>query len=132
MKACQTPYCRNEAEKGRTICGKCRSRKYRANNQMMASYMTLRDNAKRRRKVFTITFDYFREFCYKTEYIQGKGRTKGCFTIDRIREDLGYVPGNIQKLEIGANKKKHLLYEYQTKHATVVTTGQRSEGWFDE
>lgn len=132
MATCETKYCRKQALKGRKICGACKTRRYRENNPMMASYMNLRANAKRRGKEFTITFEDFRQFCYETDYIQGKGRTKDCYSVDRKDETKGYVPGNLQRLTVGQNKKKHLEYDYQTKYATVTTVGQRSEEWFDE
>lgn len=99
---------------------------------MKASYINLRENAKRRKKVFTITFDDFKQFCYQTDYMVGKGRTKNCYSVDRKKEELGYIPGNLQCLTVGQNKKKHLEYDYQTKTATVTTVGQRSNQWFDE
>lgn len=132
MPNCQTPYCRKQAQKGYKFCGGCRSRKYRSENPMMASYMNLRANAKRRGKLFTITFEYFKEFCYQTDYVVGKGRTKDCYSVDRKKEELGYIPGNLQRLTVGQNKKKHLEYDYQTKYATVTTSKPPTDEWFDE
>lgn len=131
-KKCCESHCRNKAAKGSRYCHKCRSRRWREKNPMMASYVTLRYNAKRRGKVFTITFEYFKEFCYETDYMAGKGRTKGCFTVDRIKEELGYIPGNLQKLEVGENKRKHLHYDWQTGYATVTTEVTSKDEWFDE
>lgn len=56
--------------------------------------------------------------------MQGKGRTKHCYSVDRINPDLGYIPGNIQKLEVGENSRKgnkKLEYDWQTGTAIVTT-----------
>lgn len=88
---------------------------------MKDSFLNLRSNAKRRRKIFTISFEYFKQFCYDTNYMWKKGRTKKSYSVDRIVEELGYIEGNIQALEVGKNKKKHLEYDWQTKQARVVS-----------
>lgn len=131
-KKCIIEDCKRNAGKRSALCNTCRTRRWRKNNPMKASYIALRTNAKRRGKVFTITFEDFKEFCYETDYMTGKGRTKDCYSVDRIKEDLGYIRGNLQRLTVGNNKKKHLEYDYQTKTATVKTTGERTDGWFDD
>lgn len=131
-KKCSEEGCRKTFNSKGNICGGCRSRRYRAANPMMASYINLRANAKRRGKVFTITFEDFKEFCYETDYMVGKGRTKDCYSVDRDKEELGYIPGNLKMLTVGNNKKKHLNYDWQTKTATVTTSGEKKDEWFDE
>jgi len=107
MGKCTTPYCRNESEKGRTICTKCIKRKYRENNKMKASYQNLKDNSKRRGKDFSLTFEEFKAFCIKTEYITKKGKNKDGYTIDRKEQDKGYHSWNIQVLTNSNNVKKY-------------------------
>lgn len=54
----------------------------------------------------------------------GKGRTKDSFSIDCKKNELGYVPGNIRKLTVAQNAAKgtkKLVYDWETKHAFVVT-----------
>lgn len=90
---------------------------------MKASYQTLKYNATRRNKVFTITFEYFEKFCYETNYMAGKGRSKSSYSIDRIKNELGYIPGNIQKLTVPENsrkKNKVLVYDWELGTATVI------------
>jgi hypothetical protein len=82
------------------------NKRYRENNPEMYAYMTLRDNAKRRNIPFTITFDYFKRFCRKTKYIQRKGIWHYSYSIDRKKNELGYVPGNLQLLTVSANSIK--------------------------
>lgn len=130
---CITKFCRNKTKRGNTHCSSCRVRIWRNNNPIEASYLNLKHNAKRRKKEFTISLDYFKQFCYETDYIAGKGRTRGSYTVDRKDETLGYIPGNIQKLEVGANVKKYLHYDWQTKYAVVTTEVEVSKTeWFDE
>lgn len=102
---------------------------------MKASFQTLRQNTRRREKMqgrpkpFTITFEDFKEFCYETNYMAGKGRNKLSYSIDCIIEELGYVPGNLQKLTVSGNslkeqarrKNKVLVYDWESKTATVIS-----------
>lgn len=110
------------------ICSTCRSRRTRAADPIRYSFINLRTNAKRRGKVFTITLEYFKQFCYRTDYIAGKGRTADSYTVDRINESLGYEPGNIQVLPNADNVRKYLNYDWQTGAAQVVTV-RRSTEW---
>lgn len=99
---------------------------------MKAAYQTLKYNTTRRAKEqgrpkpFTITFEDFKEFCIETKYMAGKGRSKTSYTIDCIKEELGYVRGNLQKLTKSDNSKKEqarrktLVYDWQSRTATVV------------
>lgn len=94
---------------------------------MKAAFQTLRHNATRRGKVFTITFDYFKRFCYRTNYMAGKGRTKESYSIDRHKNELGYIPGNIKCRTLSFNSSKGarpvtkiLNYDWRTKYATVI------------
>lgn len=79
---------------------------------MKYAYQTLKDNAKRRGKEFTISFEYFTEWAIEHDYLKGKGKTSTSSTVDRIIEDLGYVEGNLQRLENGQNVRKSLQYRY--------------------
>jgi len=111
-------------------CSTCRSRRTRAADPIRYSYINLRTNAKRRGKVFTITLDYFRQFCYSTPYLTGKGRTATSWTVDRIIEELGYIEGNIQALQNADNVRKYLNYDWQTGAAQVVTVRTSNEWAF--
>ena len=97
---------------------------------MKASYQTLKYNSTRRKVFFDLTFEEFAEFCYETNYMAGKGRSKESHTVDRIVEGKlpGYTKSNIQALPKGVNsskeqalrKNKTLIYDWETKTATVV------------
>lgn len=120
--------CKRRARaKNRTLCLPCKNKKHREKDPVATSYENLKFNAKRRGKVFTITLAYFRRFCYRTDYMKGKGRQSDSYTVDRIKEWLGYIPGNIQKMTNGDNVRKYLEYSWQTKEAKVIVTGKRSK-----
>ena len=123
MSKCATPRCRNQRVKGKTLCHTCRSRKYRQSNPVKAAYDALKHNARRRGKTFSLTLDEFKKFCRKTKYIAGKGRAKDHYSIDRIDNNRWYEIGNIRVLtnqENAAKGKKLLMYDWQTKYATVI------------
>lgn len=81
-------------------------------------YGVLRRNAKRRGKVFTITLEYFIQFCIETGYIDKKGRKSGSMTIDRRIDELGYIEGNLQILEVGQNSRKRFVDYYIRQEQT--------------
>lgn len=120
---CKEPYCTRKRRKTARDCNTCNKRKWRAKYPMKACYQTLRQNARRRGKPFTITFDYFKRFCYRTKYMAGKGRSLEHYSIHRIKNHLGYVPHNIRALTNDEHHKVHakvLSYDYRTKYATVI------------
>lgn len=91
---------------------------------MRAAFEALRFNARRRGKRFTISYAYFQQFCYETAYIAGKGRSSVSFTVDRERDELGYVEGNLRVRTNSANSakaKKKLVYDWEhPEYAYVV------------
>ncbi len=128
---CSTDGCGNKKAKNRTVCHKCKSIKYRADNPIMAAYANLRSNAKRRNKEFKISFEYFEKWCREENYIMGKGRTKTSYTIDRDKDELGYVEGNLKVLENADNVKKQRNREKMLKWAGLNERGE-SEFRFSE
>lgn len=108
------------------LCNYCKVLKWRKEHPIEYAYQKLRGNAKRRGKEFTITLEDFKKFCYETEYIMRKGRTKISYSIDRIDDNKGYVPGNLQPLTVSENSKKerrrkYLDYDAITGIAKVIT-----------
>lgn len=112
---CKTKYCRNPTS---SYCSTCRSRKSKKRDLFRYAYQTLKDNAKRRNIEFTISFEYFKKFCIKTNYIGKKGITAESYTVDRKKNHLGYIPGNLQILTLRDNVlKRHMSYDWQHKYA---------------
>lgn len=120
---CKTKYCRNKARPKRKMCNTCDKKQWRAKYPMKACFQTLRQNARRRGKIFKLTFVQFEKFCYRTNYLAGKGRKKDSFSIDRIDNSKGYTVDNIQMIPKGINSSKRnklLVYDWQSRTATVI------------
>ncbi len=109
---CQTKNCRKKQIGKKSFCSSCNIRRFKEKNPEKYAYFVLKNNAKRRWKVFTISFEYFKQFVVKTEYMAGKGITKTGLHIDRIKEHLGYVEGNLQILTNTENVKKYISFNY--------------------
>jgi hypothetical protein len=116
---CETPGCKHDPQ-GRKFCGTCRTRKSREADPVRYAYGNLKHRAKERNKEFTLTLEEFREFCVRTEYMKGKGKTIGSYNVDRIDETKGYTADNIQCLDKQKNIKKYLDYNWQEKTARAV------------
>ena len=108
---CSTPNCTNKAAPFRTICHKCRSKKYKEKHPFEYWFNALRNNARRRGKEFTLTIEEFKEFCKQTGYDEKKGKTTTSLSIDRIRPGEGYSAKNIQAITLSENsyKKDHCV-----------------------
>ena len=128
---CETPYCRNEAAPGRRICYKCKTRKYRQSHPIKSAYQALKDNARRRGKAFDLSFEQFKAFVNRTDYMKGKGRHSDSFHVDRIDETKGYTIGNLQVLTNGENVRKYLQFSYNQQgkpdHFRTVLRKSRAE-----
>ena len=120
---CITKYCRNIPKSGK-LCSTCYGREYRRKNPLKYAYQTLKDNAKRRKKVFTITFEEFVELCHETQYHHKKGIYKHSYHLDRIREEGGYSKGNLQILQNHENVRKYLQYYYCELNRKMIFSTQ--------
>ena len=134
---CKTKYCTKPEGKGtKGFCYTCRSRNVRKANPIRAAYENLRQSVKRRGHEFTITFEYFTQFCREYDYIRGKGKTAKSLSVDRIDNTKGYIPGNLRAIPLGENSRKGtkiLHYDWETKYAAVTTHDNRfKDEWFDE
>lgn len=84
-----------------------RVRKWRAAHPLRYVWQTLKDNAKRRGKVFTLTMEEFEKFCNDSEYLDKRGREAQDLSVDRIVNDHGYEKANIQVLTMSENARKN-------------------------
>lgn len=122
-RICAEKYCRRDARAGKRICTTCDKKIWRKKYPMKAAFQTLRHNATRRGKEFKLTFDEFVKFCYETNYMAGKGRSKKSFSIDRIDNLSGYNIKNIRMITKSANSRKHtkiLSYDWRSGYARVI------------
>ena len=89
-----------------------RKRQWRLDNPMKCAYQTLKYNAKRRGKIFTLTFEEFEKFAIITELLTCRGKKPTSYSVDRIDPDKGYTFDNIQKLTISENSSKKNTRSY--------------------
>lgn len=115
---CAVKNCTNDAQ-GK-LCSTCRSRKSRLADPVRYAFNNLKNRAKQRGKIFTITLVQFREFCHGVTYIGFAGRSAKSYSIDRIKEECGYHIDNIQVKQLGDNVKKYFQYDFLTKTAKVI------------
>jgi hypothetical protein len=95
-----------------SICQTCESRLFRANNPAVEAYRVIKDRAKRRKQVFSITFEEFCAIPRFDEYIARRGRGTDELHLDRKEVHLGYVPGNLQVLTTAENLRKQREVDY--------------------
>jgi hypothetical protein len=117
-RICKAEGCNRPAAKGRHYCNPCRNQKEKESDLAAWAFRKLKSNCKRRRKAapdwkkshydFLIDLPYFREWCVETEILLGRGIYAHSLSIDRIREELGYRPGNLRKLTVADNTSKEM------------------------
>jgi len=128
---CKTIGCQNKPSRG-NFCYACQKRRYRAANPELAAYQNLKDNAKRRKKEFNLSFDEFQRFAVESKYILKRGKKKDSFHIDRIDESRGYTIDNIQVLTNVENLRKFRTFNYRDQngpHFTTKTAGRHIDGY---
>lgn len=113
MVRCWTPGCKNTAREGRNYCHACRTKKYRNKYPLRYAYSALKNNAKRRGKQFTLTYAQFAKFCKDTGYIEKKGTSSYCLSVDRIDSEKGYSIDNIRAITVSENSKRVHQQEYE-------------------
>lgn len=94
-------------------CSACKRREWAENNPEKYLYANLRGNARRRGKVFKISYDAFLAFLVKENYLRRKrGRTKTSVSVDRDRNELGYIEGNLRAITLQENSVKRNFVDY--------------------
>ena len=116
MKAkhkCETKYCRRERPPQKKKCWTCQKKAWKKKYPVRYAYSNLKQNAKKRKKDFTLSLEQFEEFCKKTSYLEKVGKKRYHYSIDRIRSSEGYHIDNIQLLTVAQNSsKKDKLVEH--------------------
>lgn len=113
---CTAVGCVGKCPPGRLLCNHHRNLREKERDLAAWAYRKLRSNCSRRRKaapphkkgnyVFTITLEYFRQFCVETQILMERGRSATSMHVDRIIEELGYTPGNLRALSNTDNIQK--------------------------
>jgi hypothetical protein len=102
---CSTKYCKRIANHGKH-CKTCVNKKWRESHPYENTFNNLKQNATRRGVKFTITLEYWKQWCDKNDYLRLRGMGGDDMTVDRKKAWLGYEPGNLHK-EAG-NRAKNL------------------------
>ena len=120
---CKTKYCRKPAKRA-GLCYSCEKKQTIAANPYRYAYQTLKDNATRRGKRFTLTLEYWIKWCDETGYLAMKGRGADDATVDCIENELGYADGNIRPLTRSDNSSKgvkKVAYNHITGEFDIIT-----------
>jgi len=100
---CMVKGCRKDAHhRKQGLCHAHWQYRWRMQSPKRSAYSTLRDHAKARGLAFTISYDYFLGVTDALGYWLGDGVP----TIDRVKPELGYEPGNIAVLSLSENVSK--------------------------
>ena len=103
---CVMHRCRRVAESGKTRCHTCQSRLKRIRNPLYYAFENLRRSARQRGIGFELSREEFAQFCMEHGYLEKKGPTSECMTIDRIDKNGSYRKDNIQPLSMHDNVAK--------------------------
>lgn len=106
MKKCATKGCKNNVAPGHLLCHKCYRKKWRDKNPVKYLFQNLKTNAKRRGKLFLLTYEEFHEFCMQTGYDKLKGTNACDLSVDRIDASKGYFKENIRAITVSENSSK--------------------------
>lgn len=103
---CGVRYCSRRKLKGQATCSRCKHARRKLNDPLGYTYDILKQNARKRRKEFTITKEYFRKICEESGYLEAKGQKSNSLSLDRINPIFGYIPGNIRVINLGLNSSR--------------------------
>ena len=103
---CPAYRCPNKAGNKKKFCPRHHAKAQKEKNPESYYYNLLKQNAKRRKKFFSLTLVDFKKFCKETDYMKLKGKSATSASIDRIDHLKGYEVGNLQILTLSENSKK--------------------------
>ena len=110
---CVSCRCTRPHAKGSNLCHTHRLKRWADNNPEKYKYIVLRNNAKRRGKEFTLTYEEFLDFLKENpDYMTRVGRRVKSLHIDRIDVEKGYSRENIQCITLAENVWKQHNVDY--------------------
>lgn len=98
--------CKHSARHNATDCGNCCKRKWRQKYPHKAKFQTMKHNATRRGKSFSLTFEQFMKIDYEQDYVARVGRHAEDASMDRDRNEIGYEEGNLTVRTVSYNSSK--------------------------
>jgi len=105
-KRCQAHACSSKKAPARTLCHRHLRILEKERDPVRYAYRVTRQNAKRRGKDWSITYEEWADFCARTRYLENKGRGPNSATLDRIDAAKGYSLDNIRILSLSDNSRK--------------------------
>lgn len=115
---CIARCCRNnQGNKTGGLCAKHYRRHRLIVDPLGIRYQQIKDDAKRRRKIFTMSLEWFRKWCVESGYMMKRGCSGKLATIDCIVNKLGYAEGNLQ---IKSHLANIIKYHGVDKHLTEL------------
>jgi hypothetical protein len=109
---CKVRFCRHKRRKGKTLCYKHLHDRAKELNPVRYFYDVLKGNARRRGKIFTLTFEQFKEFVERNNYMKLKGKSKLSLCIDCFDNEQGYQYHNIRTITLQQNSWKRNFVDY--------------------
>lgn len=110
--------CSNRTEA--RYCSRCATRVWRARYPLKAMYKALRNNAKRRKKIFTLTWIEFLFFVNQNRHADNRGKTPVSLSIDCDDPRLGYTFTNIRSVTLSYNSAKGNRLYYALVHRGII------------
>lgn len=97
---CITKFCRRPRSAKKVVCSRCHMRAWRKANPIPTLLAQIRWRAKRDKREFNLTIEWF------TAFLADRGYDKAEHCIDRISVAKGYTMDNLQVLPIAENIAK--------------------------
>jgi hypothetical protein len=113
MANCVSPGCKNQGASGRKLCNTCKSKLFRAKDQVRYFLANLKKSAVKRHIPFTLELEEFRAWCIKEGFKFGIKEHGKRDSVDRKRNNEGYHINNIQKLTVAQNSHKYHHHDKQ-------------------
>jgi hypothetical protein len=93
----------------RNKCAKHEARDFKEKHPLAYALHKLRTHARARGIGFSLTFEQFKSFAEKTDYMKLKGSSTKSLHVDRIENGLGYHAWNIQAITLKENNRKNYV-----------------------
>jgi hypothetical protein len=122
---CWVRGCSKPSRKDRCLCHMHEMRRWRAKNEKIADWCTLRDHAKARKIPFQITLDYWRGVTDAFGFYEI--HDDEVLTVDRVDATKGYVEGNIRIVTISINSYKSCIERYLPEHVQHMLDRRREQ-----
>lgn len=123
---CWTFRCRGRKAKGKNYCSKCRTRRDTEHHPLRIAWANLKKSAKRRKIVFTLTLDQYKQLSAEYKYQNNRGKTAKSYVVDRKNPTKGYEIGNLQFITNAENAAK-AIRDRKEFYVTVKIHGTYKE-----